>query len=157
MCRKKLKTFFAATALTLNGIFLVALNNEVKKYKSLSSKNLNNFYLMHRWLQVCREGKSVVNYLEVKGCKRVAIYGMGLAGERLLDELRNTDIRVLYGIDKRAHTLNGEIEIYSLYDKLPNVDIVIVSVPMYFDSIKLELEKKTNCKIVSLDDILHEI
>lgn len=157
MCRCKLKNIFVAMLFTANCALLVSLNNRMKKYRALSDKNINNFYLMHRWLQIRQNGKYLGDYLRGMGCRSVAVYGMGLAGERLLDELRNADVQVLYGIDKRAHTLNGEIEVFSLYDDLPAVDAVIVTLPMYFDSIKSELEQKTDCKIVSLDDILYEI
>ena len=133
------------------------LQKRIDKYRALADKNNNVFRMMNRWLQIRQEGKTVADYLNNIGCGKVAIYGMGLAGERLLDELRETDILVSYGIDRSAHKLNGEIALYSLYDELSDVDAVIVTIPAYFDSIKTELEKKMDCMVISLEDILYEI
>lgn len=155
---RKTKMFFeVAAVLVLMSSLHMLIKKRTEKNKTLEVKHLNDFHLMHRWLQIYQEGKNLAEYLENMGCKKIAVYGMGLAGERLLDEIRGTDIQILYGIDKRAHKFNGEIEVYSLYDELPEVDAVIVTVPMYFDSIKLELEKITDSKIISLEDILYDI
>ena len=43
----------------------------------------------------------------------IAIYGMGYLGECLYEELENTDIQVLYGIDQSARGLYGRVSYLS--------------------------------------------
>lgn len=80
---------------------------------------------------------------------------MGRMAKHLINELRASDkVKIVYGIDRMASIMEGEFPIYSLDEKLPNVDAIIVTVIAEFDQIRETLEKKTDCLIISLEDVI---
>ena len=42
-------------------------------------------------------------------------------------------------------------------DTFPKVDAVVVTAITFFDEIKMELSKKLECPIISLEEILYEL
>lgn len=125
--------------------------------KQHSEKHLDLFLMMNQWVKIKQEGRNLSSYLKEKGYKRVAIYGMSYAGETLLEELRGTEIQVVYGIDKNAENVYSTIDILTLDDSLEEVDAIIVTAITFFDEIEEKLCEKTNSLIISLKDILYEI
>lgn len=125
--------------------------------QNLSNKHLALFLLMNQWVKVKQEGKNLSVYFEEKGYKSIAVYGMSYVGETLVDELRETKTRVVYGIDQRADYLYSDVEIKTLDDNLENVDAVVVTAITYFDEIEEKLCDMFDCPILSLEDILHEV
>lgn len=125
--------------------------------KMMSKKHLALFLMMNQWVQVKQEGKKLADYLGEHGYKTIAIYGMSYAGETLINELKGTDINILYGIDKKADSLFSAIKLISLEDELEDVDAIIVTAITFFDEIEEKLSKKVSCPIISLEDILYEV
>ena len=125
--------------------------------KKLSDKHLALFLMMNQWVKVKQEGKSLREFFEKKGYKKIAIYGMSYAGETLVRELESTDIEIAYGIDKNADSLYMNIDIVSLDEDLEKVDVVVVTAITFFDEIQEALCKKLDCPIISLEDILYEV
>ncbi len=82
---------------------------------------------------------------------------MSYAGETLLNELKDTMVHVVYGIDNNAGGIYSDIDIFSMEDNLPPVDAVVVTATTYFDEIEEKLREKVDCPIISLEDILYEI
>ena len=127
------------------------------RMRQLSDKHLELFLLMNQWVKVKQEGKHLASYLEKKGYKKIAIYGLSYAGETLISELKDSDINIAYGIDRNAGALYADVEILSIEDSLENVDAVIVTAITFFDEIEEKLSSKFECPIISLEDILYEI
>lgn len=133
------------------------LNKKINVARTYSDKHLSLFLMMNQWVKVKQEGKNLAAYFEKNGYKNIAIYGMSYAGETLLEELRETQIQVVYGIDKNAENIYSDISILSLEDTLDDVDAIVVTAVTFFDEIEDELHKKVNCPILSLEDILYEV
>ena len=160
---KLMKT--AITALTgsvVGGIVGVGVvgkicGNEKSKIQQMSDKHLELFKMMNQWVKIKQEGKNLSFYFESNGYKTIAIYGMSYAGETLVDELRETDTQVLYGIDQRAERLYAEVDIVTLETELKEVDAIVVTAITFFDEIEEKLSSLVNCPIISLEDILYEI
>ncbi len=76
---------------------------------------------------VKNRGIYIESYLISKGWNVIAIYGMGYLGECLYEELENTDIQVLYGIDQSARDYMEEFHVYQINEQLENVDMIIVT------------------------------
>jgi hypothetical protein len=123
----------------------------------MSDKHFSLFLMMNQWVKVKQERKSLVEYFKKEGYKNIAIYGMSYAGETLLEELKDTDIHVVYGIDKGAESIYAEIDIVSPDDNLQEVDVIVVTAITFFEDIEEKLSKKVNCPIVSLEDVLYEL
>lgn len=89
--------------------------------------------------------------------KSIVIYGMGYEGTKLYDELRDTDIQILYGIDKNADNIKVcDLKVVSIEeaDIEQKVDAIVVTPFKYFAEIEAELEKKfLDVDIISLDDV----
>lgn len=128
-----------------------------KMWKEAAEKYRLYTNVLSYWISKKQKGASIEEYLQKSKMKKVAIYGMGFIGERLLDELKGGFIEVAYAIDQNADTIWADVEMYTLEDKLPNVDAIIVTPLYYFDSIEKSLKEKTDCQIISLEDILCNI
>lgn len=134
-----------------------AKQKEKEQWKNMSNKHLALMLLLNQWLITRQEGKSVVEYFHKNGIRSIAIYGMSYIGERLYDELKNSDIDVRYAIDRNAKSLYADIDIIVPDEKLPKVDAIIVTPVFYFYEIEEMLSEKVDYKVISLGDLLHEI
>lgn len=132
------------------------MKKKVDEKQQLSDKHLRLYKMMNQWVRVKQEGTNLSSYLEGQGLKRIAIYGMNYAGETLVEELRNSNIEIAYGIDKRAKGLFAEFPLVSMDDTLEEVDGIVVTAVSFFDEIKEELSTKVSCPILSLEDIIYE-
>lgn len=132
------------------------MKKEIDKQQQLSNKHLKLFKMMNQWVRIKQEGKSLVSYLETRGMHKVAIYGMNYAGETLVEELKGSNIEILYGIDRRANNLCAGFPIVSIDEPLDAVDGIIVTAVAFFDEIEEELRAKVDCSIISLEDIIYE-
>ncbi len=129
--------------------------DRVIKVQNMSDKHLALFLLMSRWVKVKQEGKNLELYFKSNGYKKIAIYGMSFAGKALVDELRNTEIEVAYGIDKKSDSIYADIDIVSVDDFLDKVDVVVVTAITYFNEIEEMLSLRVDCPVVSLENILY--
>lgn len=149
-------SFVAGAAGSAIGVGKV-MGNKVNDWRDLSDKHLALFLMMNQWVKVKQEGKSLAEYFLKNGYKNIAVYGMSYAGETLADELKDSEVKVLYGIDKKADNIYAEFDIVSPEDSLEKVDAVVVTSITFFDEIETMLEKKLDCPIISLEDILYEV
>lgn len=152
-------TVIGTTLGAAGGAFLAKekVDKERDRQKQLADKHLALFVMMCDWMRTKQEGKSLADYLEEKGYKSVAIYGLSYAGERLLDELRDNGIEVKYAVDKRADPVYFDTEICRPEEDLEEVDAMIVTAITFYDEIKTTLEEKLQCPILSLEDIIQEL
>ncbi len=125
--------------------------------KKMSDKHLKLFLMMNQWVRVKQEGKNLSEYFKEETYKRIAIYGMSYAGETLINELKNTEIEVVYGIDKNADYIYSDMDVFYVDDDLEKVDAVVVTSISFFEEIKEQLSGKLDCPILSMEDILYEI
>lgn len=128
-----------------------------RKTKERADRYFMLFRMMDRWVRIHQEGRTLLSFFVQEGYQKIAIYGIGYAGETLLDELKDTGIQVAYGIDKNSELVCGDLEILSIDDYLENVDAVIVTAVADFGEIKKQLKRKMNCPILSLDNIIYEV
>lgn len=128
-----------------------------EKARAMSDKHLELFLMMNRWVEVKQEGIELTDYFLKNGYKSIAIYGMSYAGERLLCELKGSDIEVKCGIDQRADEIYSEVDVITLDDEIPQVDAIVVTSIYFFDEIQEKLEALTDKPVISLEDILYEV
>ena len=122
---------------------------------SLEERYQHSYLLLLHWTEALYLGHRVSDYFVEEGFKNIAIYGMGDLANRLMDDLLDSEINVVYGIDRDAAGTVCKIkDIYSLNDKLPKVDAVVIT-PFYaFDSIRNDLKNKMDAKIVSIEEVI---
>lgn len=140
----------AAASGTIAGKTINQKAEKVNKFKSY-------YNMLNQWLILKQEGKSLEIYFKENNYATIAIYGMGEMGNRLYDELRNSDIKVKYAIDKNASYTYSELEVLDCSENLEEVDAVIISAVFDYEAIEAELEKLLDCPIISLEDVVYEI
>lgn len=157
--KRKILTLISLLAGTVMAITIVGktMGKSLSKSNNMSNKHLALFLMMNQWVKVKQEGKGLAEYFEKNGYKRIAVYGMSFAGETLLDELNDTNVEVVYGIDKKADSIYLDKKILTVEDELEEVDVIVVTAITFFDEIEKTLKNKVECPIISLEDILYEI
>lgn len=162
-----MKKIFAKVITLFGGIAIGAVGamefaeTEYKKEKQrtdsnrhLAQKHLKMFHVFKEWIDMKQNGKNLSTYFTENGYKKIAIYGMGDIGNVLMKELENTDVQVVYGIDQRADTLKGDIDIVTIDDLLEKVDVIVITAIASADSIKQELSQKVDYPIISIEEIV---
>ncbi len=152
-----LSTFAGAVAGAIGGAAATEKILGRIDYRQLANKHLAIMKLYDQWIRTKQEGKSVVDYFHNNEIKSIAIYGMSFVGQRLYEELKDSDIKVNYAIDKNASSIYADIDVIDPDGDLPTTDAIIVTAIYFFNEIEEILVKKTNSKILSFEDILYEI
>ena len=132
-------------------------SKSTEKAVAMSEKHMALFLMMNQWVKVKQDGKNLAAYFEQHGYQKIAVYGMSYAGETLLDELKDSAIRVAYGIDRNADSIYTDVDIVTADDNLEEVDAIVVTAITFFDEIEDKLSDKISCPIISLEDILCEV
>lgn len=119
--------------------------------------NKFNFYfqLLSQWLTLKESGTSIESMLSVLNYKTIGIYGMGNIGRHLYAELKDSNIKVEYAIDKNTKLNIDDLDIISLEDDFMEVDAVIITVPFEFYSIEEKLSQKVKCPIISIEELIY--
>lgn len=116
------------------------------------------FQLLNRWLTVKSEGKRIADFFDQEEIGRVAVYGVGDLANRLSEELRDTRVELLYGIDRDVSCTNSKVEvIYSLDDEWPEVDAIVITPFLSVGEIEKALRQKCSCRLIPLDEILYSM
>lgn len=127
--------------------------------KNKESIKFHGYYnTLVSWMGLLQNNITVAEYFSENS--KIAVYGMGKIGELICHELMENGIQVSYGIDGNASGENiaTGLHVYSMdNNKLPEVDVVIVSISHLSDGIIPELEIKTSAKIITLDEILDSL
>lgn len=125
----------------------VGMDGKLLKFKSY-------YNLLNQWLILKNRGIDLAEYFIGNGLKRVAIYGMGEIGCRLWEELHDGPVDVLCGIDKEGGSPYGSLRVYTYNESWPEVDVIVVTAVFAFDKVRADLSKKTDARIISLEDVL---
>lgn len=135
-------------------IFVSILNKTQKELDKIRQL----FLLMTQWVKIKQKGKNLRDSFEQDGIKRIAIYGMGVVGERLLAELKDGGIEVVYGIDTNAKNIHSALKIITPSEQMEPVDAIVITAVSIFEEIEdMLLEKGVRCRILSIEDLLFDI
>lgn len=104
-------------------------------------------------------GESISKWLTKRGYKRIAVYGMRELGILLYRKLVCSELDLCCAIDRNADNLNlnQDIKVWKPTNDLPDLDVIIVSAPHYYEQIRNDLENITRADIVSIEDIIFEM
>ncbi len=123
--------------------------------KELNRKNDAILRVYSQWMRLPSE--KLYEWFRNHDFYKIAVYGMHYLGESLCDKLNNTDIKVMYAIDRNAYKIYADIAIYTPDEKLEEVDAVIVTAFFYYNDIKEQLSRFLQCPIISFEYVLKEI
>lgn len=128
-----------------------------KNRYDFGQKCLELYLLMNRWMALNQRGKIILSYFKKNNFYKISIYGMHHVGHRLCDELKGTEIEVVYTMDRNIKVRYEGIENYTSFECLPEVDAVIVTPITFYGEIKSDLETKLKCPIISLLDVIADV
>lgn len=109
--------------------------------------------LLDRMLEIIQVGISLTEYLKAKGVDSVAIYGMGVVGRRLYNEVREL---LTAEIDRSLISAYGDVPLRRPEDDFSDIDLVIITPVHGTEYIKNFLEERSGCTAVSLDELLND-
>lgn len=135
--------------------YLLNKENNLQKEKVYKFKGYYN--MLNQWLILKNENKSIIEYFKKNSYNTIAVYGIGEMGNRLIEELENSDIVIKYAIDKNSGGLYANIPVLDMDDHLDEVDVIVVTATFAFNEIAEELRKKTSANIISLEDLIYEL
>lgn len=136
---------------TVNDEEKKALLYNVEKYKTFLE-------ILDKWLYLKRENKfKITEYLKNKGIESVAIYGLGIMGKQMYNELLCENIKVTYGIDRYVGQYGDEFAIKRPEDdKWDKVDAIIVTA-YEEDNVCGFVKEKTDAKVLRLSEIIENL
>lgn len=157
--KKSLITLLSTIAGAVAGAALSGILSEKTNKKTNEKIDKFRIYynMLNQWLVLKQENKSIESYFTNNEYKTIAIYGMGEMGNRLYEDLKDTEIKVRYAIDKNAGTTYSKIELKDIGDELEIVDVVIVTAVFAFDEIQELIADKFDCPIISLEEVIYEV
>lgn len=149
----------AAIGGTIGGIVYFGQKN-INSEAALKERYRSYYQLLLQWINNKNSEKAMDEYFKEHGIKTIAIYGMGTLGELFYQDIKKTDIKVLYFIDNNTELVNmgmDDVPVVNVeqMDSMNIPDAVIIT-PVYdFDEIDMSLEEK-GCNImrISLEDII---
>lgn len=126
------------------------------------NKFLGMIAIYDQWMYLRLRNQKIAEYLLKQEIKKIAVYGMSYIGNRLYDELKNSGINIVFGIDKDADKILYEIPVLKPDDTqlrkyIQEVDMIVVTAVAFYQEIKKELERSYQIKIVSMNDILMDM
>lgn len=132
----------------------MVLRNEMNIYRSKTFKYERYWKVFDAWMELREQGKNVGDYLKLYNIRKVAIYGAGMMGKHLITELCGNGVEVVCAIDRKAGVIESDVKLYTLENKLPDIEAVIITVLTEAEEIMNELKTKFNCRIFLLEKLI---
>ncbi len=130
--------------------------NLMRYFRKSEELAYSKYRIIKRWLILYQKNIRLADYFQKKHIRTAAVYGMGDIGELVLQDLRDSSVKVLYGIDRRADQLQGGVPILRLEEIKEQVDMVIIAAKVDYDDIKKSILQYMECDVMTLEDVLAE-
>ena len=121
----------------------------------------DSFMTLKRWLENRNKNRTFIDFFHEYKYKNVAIYGAGDLGRLLYDEIKDSDIRVLYFVDRNAEGI-GAVEgvpVITIRD-IPfqeKVDVLVITPVGNYDEInKILIQSVPQLPTLSLREAVYE-
>lgn len=126
------------------------------------NNSADNFLALKRWLENRNANKTFADYFHRYGYKTIAIYGAGDLGRLLYEEIKNSDIKVKYFIDRNGegiHEIDGiPVTTISSAGEMEDVDILVVTFLNTYDKMCETLARYApEIRTLSLKEALYEV
>ena len=84
----------------------------------------------------------------------IAIFGYARIGKRLHKEMNKAGVNVKYVIDNKGSQVYSTIPLYTYEDVLPKVDIIINTAIGAYESVQVELNKRSEAKVIDFQTMV---
>lgn len=123
---------------------------------STETKFEEYFHLFDVWMSLREKNVNLDKYLLKYGYRNIAVYGLGIFAKHFMKELDESEVQIVYAIDRNKEIKYPDLAVKSLEQELPKVDAIIVTTVYEFDHIWRELKNKVDYPIISLAEIIKE-
>lgn len=131
--------------------------DELSFYGLKPSKGALQVGVLNQWLTACRYGIHASDFFHKYGYSKIAIYGMGILGRQLREELAESNIQILYYIDRADIQGEKELKKISMDEELPEADCIVVTPVEEFGNIYQTLREKGDIPIVDISEIFDDL
>lgn len=139
-------------------------DREIKEITALKNKNKkvqSNLSLLEKWLALYQKGIFLTDSSVLIGVTHVAIYGYGVIGKLLVDELKRKDSNCIidYIVDRNYKSYESDIDIdlYSPDDELPLTELMLVSLTSDYQEVLEILNEKHINNYVLIEEIIRSL
>ncbi|MCC6093440.1 MAG: glycoside hydrolase family 99-like domain-containing protein [Eubacterium sp.] len=134
---------------------ILILSDENRAIQKTCDRYHGYWEIMDEWIRLMENDGRISDGFPEDSGKRVMIYGIGMLGKHLVKQLKKEKVNLIGAIDNKAGS-NPDVQVFRPTEKLPDPDLIIVTVQYDYSGIKQKLAKKVgdNCIILSLDEIL---
>lgn len=159
VCKKIMKNYYHPEMDYLNDlengnikeIYIAPINIEAQKAGY-------NIEILNQWLMLARKGKRVSYVLEEKQINNIAIYGGGILGRQLYEELADSSIKVMYFIDRNKNVKIKKLKTYTLNEALPQTEAIVIATSNEYTAISHAIRTiGGGVKILTIQDLLNEM
>lgn len=113
--------------------------------------------LLLKWITLKQDHINLGRYFEMHSLYTIAVYGLGERGIRFLDELRDSNVKIQYVVDKNAKQFAVSFPLYTPNEELEEVDAMVVTVLNGFRDIEERMAYKLQCPIISIEDVIESL
>lgn len=126
---------------------------DIARYKDKIIRYESHWKIMDKWLSLKESKKSISDLLEASNIQKVIIYGMGMLGRHLMNELVESEIKIVCAIDRAVIRDKFEFPVINIEGDIPEADAVIVTPSYDFLPIKKLLEEKGIHNVISIESL----
>ena len=150
---KKNMIFVASTLFW--GFLLWGKKKIIAKKKDTINKITILNEIQERWMTLRDRNVRLADLLKEKSYRRVVIYGLGVNGDHLAEELLQTDIDVI-GMDRKEIFDNYPFPILKPDVTELDVDLFIVTPIFHTEEICKQLRETQHADIITLEELIRE-
>lgn len=111
---------------------------------------------LERWMTLREEKKNFEEYLCQFGIKEIAIYGAGILGQHLAEELKGSSIQIKYIIDRDSSRQIAGYRTVHPSQELEKVDAIIITVAGEFGNVCDAIKDKTDARLMGIEEMIYE-
>lgn len=108
-----------------------------------------------KWLEIRQRSHNISEYFKEHNLQQIAIYGMGILGCRLYDELEDSGIQVKNMIDKSPNGMDKIFTFSLLNEEKLFVDMIVVTVISSEEQIISEIKSYGYKNVIGLSEIIN--
>lgn len=127
----------------------------LKDNNNKNDKFIRYYNLLNQWMYLKENNKNITDYLKENDILKVAVYGYGDLGKHLVKEIENSELEIIYIIDKQKE-ISSKWKVKEPDDNFDPVDAVIVTAFMDYEEILNNIKKKLKCPVISIEELVLE-
>lgn len=126
-------------------------------YQTVYNKEKSDYsnYLMHQMSMIKQSLGGFRCYFEEHKIQTAAVYGLGVYGKILIQELRNCGVKIVCGIDQKVSNYE-DLPVIKPERCIPKCDALIVSM-LEPEAVALLYQAMGNCRVYTFVQIIQEI